>query len=597
MANFLMVVDPDPDRRTRFCHKSKPLLVLLEGLTLGEYGVGDFAAMWASGPRAPVSTWSDDASAAILWGRALADDDARLVKAWELHRMWTDVPRAMPPAFDGYHVAVSYDPHRGMTVGADILGMYPVFWWSDGTVHLVGSSPEMFRHHPRFRWNLDLAGLVGILLTTHSLAGRTLMDSVRRLAPGHLLVAAPASSPVEVRQYELPVCTDHFDLPYSRIVDLLHDNLAAAAARHVPADARSTLALSGGRDSRLLAGLMAQMGRPFDALTLGNDDDFEMRCAMSVARALAIDHHKAPVPLEDENVSLHVKWLHCSSGFSGVSYWHCDKILRPLGALLVNGYTLDAVVGGSQITWAYSREAGNLSFPHFFARANAHAVSALQLRKLLKRDIWADLQDEAIDHLRAVYESPSSYESQRASHFAMYHRQRFHMGNPPWALSFGAWPILPAIDKRLLKFSGGLPAAAVAERRAEDDILRLRYPKLAELPLDRNSSDTSPLSPRIRYTLGRDVISKVESLKRLFPHRERERRFYVRLYDFNGPMWKAARRQAEPHRKKLWTLFDKDVLADVLPAPDADVRKDNSIVDTHGMKILVGLCLWSAEYL
>src|SRR5690606_13643361 len=149
---------PDPGRRTRFCHKAKPLLALLEGLALGECGAGAFSAMWASGPRAPISTWSDGSNAAVVWGRALADDDGRMVQAAELPAIWSDVARAMPPAFDGYHAAVSYDPHRGLTVGADILGMYPVFWWSDGTVHLVGSSPELFRHHPRFRWNLDLAG-------------------------------------------------------------------------------------------------------------------------------------------------------------------------------------------------------------------------------------------------------------------------------------------------------------------------------------------------------------------------------------------------------------------------------------------------------
>jgi asparagine synthase (glutamine-hydrolysing) len=597
MTNFLMVADPDPGRRALFCRTAKPRLALLEGLVLDECGVGDFTAMWASGPRAPVSRWSDGASAAIVWGRALADDDGRLVQAAELPAMWTDVARAVPPAFDGYYVAVSYDPHRGMTVGADILGMYPVFWWSDGTVHLVGSSPELFKHHPRFRWNLDLAGMAGILLTTHSVGGRTLMDSVRRLGPGHLLVAAPTSLPREVRQYELPVSTDYFDLPYSGAVELLHDTLHAAVARHVPAGVESTLALSGGRDSRLLAGLMEQTGRPFDALTLGNEDDFEMRCATSVARALSVDHHKAPVPLEDKNVDLHVKWLHCSSGFSAVSYWHCDEILRPLSAFLVNGYAMDATVGGSQITWAYDHETKDLSFPTFLARANTHAVSAIQLRQLLKHDIWRGIQDEVVEHLRNTYKSYSPYESQRASCFALHHRQRFHMGNPPWLLSFGSWPILPAVDKRLLKVAGGLPAAAFAERRAQDDIIRAKFPILAELPLDRNSPDTSPLNPRIRHLLMRAVMSRVEPLKRRLPQRERERRYYVRLYDFNGPMWKAARQRAEPYRKKLWTLFDKDALDDALPPPNADVRTKNSIVDTHGMKILVGLCLWSAENL
>ena len=80
MANFLIVVDPDAGRRSRFAGAVEPQLGLVEGLVAGRCAAGDFAALWACGPRAPVSSWSDGTGASVIWGRALGDD-GRLVAA------------------------------------------------------------------------------------------------------------------------------------------------------------------------------------------------------------------------------------------------------------------------------------------------------------------------------------------------------------------------------------------------------------------------------------------------------------------------------------------------------------------------------------
>src|SRR3546814_12797315 len=92
----------------------------------------------------------------------------------------------------------------------------------------------------------------------------------------------------------------------------------------------------------------------------------------------------------------------------------------------------------------------------------------------------------------------------------MHHRHRLVIGNPPGVLSFGAWPIMPAIDKRVLKVVGGLPAGVLTERRAQDDMIRSNFPALAELQLDRNDRDTTPLTLRIRYRIAQDIKVKLE---------------------------------------------------------------------------------------
>ena len=72
--------------------------------------------------------------------------------------------------------------------GADILGVFPIYYYADSEILLVGSSPELFRYHGLFRMELDLEGLVAILLMNNSFEGRTLLRGVRRLGPGRVLV-------------------------------------------------------------------------------------------------------------------------------------------------------------------------------------------------------------------------------------------------------------------------------------------------------------------------------------------------------------------------------------------------------------------------
>src|SRR6185369_7933215 len=99
MANFLVIVDPDRDRRIAFCKAARPQLAFIGNLTSGECSSGDFQALWASGARAPVGSTSDDATAAIIWGRPIRADGRR-VEAHDLVSEWSGRRDAPPPIFD-----------------------------------------------------------------------------------------------------------------------------------------------------------------------------------------------------------------------------------------------------------------------------------------------------------------------------------------------------------------------------------------------------------------------------------------------------------------------------------------------------------------
>ena len=68
MANFLVIVDPDHARRHAFIRQVEPRLAPVDGLAVSRLDLGDFSAVWAASPRAPVSQHVAADSAAVVWG-------------------------------------------------------------------------------------------------------------------------------------------------------------------------------------------------------------------------------------------------------------------------------------------------------------------------------------------------------------------------------------------------------------------------------------------------------------------------------------------------------------------------------------------------
>lgn len=598
MANFLVIVDPDTERRATFARRVAQDLAPMPGLTQGAISCARLTALWAAGPRAPIASHADPLGASLLLGDAIDAGGAR-VTLDGIRAAWGRRD-AVPPPLDGYHVALVYTPESGLRIGTDLIGMFPVYWWAESDVLLAGSSPELFRLHPTFRPTLDPEGLAAILLASYSIGGRTLERGVRRLAPGFVLWAAPGSPPNERRRYTLPLSNRYHDLPFSAQADVLHEALTDSVRRHAPRGEPCAQSLSGGRDSRQLAGMLHAQGTDVTAVTFGDARDFEMRCAMAVARETAREHRTLALEVDPGGafVEQHARWLHCASGFNSVAHWGSGPRMVNMPARMVTGYAMDPIVGGTHVMWAYDKTQRRFTFDAFFARLNAFAIPEDTLGALLAPVGGRDLVAAAKRAVRDVYESYSDVESQRAWCFDVHHRQRLHVGTSPWLFSFGIWPVQPAIDMRVLEVAGGLPIGTLAERRAQDAIIIKRFPKLAELPLDRNNYDTTPLAPRARYVALQSVRQRLARLRPAAGAGERgaERRFYYRLYDVNGRGWRAARRLAEPHRDALDGIVDRAQLDAYLPPPDQDLAMRDGIVDASGSKLLVGLTLWARDH-
>lgn len=587
MANIVAIVDEDAERRRRFVRQIRPALALVDCLRLDEVEAGDFAAVWAAQPRTPISRTRSPTAAAIIWGDAIPANGAQRADAEALFESWS--PGAIPPpAFDGFYAALRFDARHGLVVGADLLGFFPIYYAVRDGVLLVGTSPRLFREHPKFPPRLDPAGLIGLLLTHAPLGGRALLDGVRRLAPGHVLTWRRGADAMEVRQYAIPDAPRSDDRTPRSAVGELDAVLDRTIGRHLLGDDAPGMLLSGGRDSRLVAGYLHRHTGRAHALTLGAETDYEMKCATAVARALGFAHRTVNVKEADlpAFAELQARWEQLGTGFANVHMWGAVPAMRELPSRFFSGYHLE-IRSGEPMPHA---------FDDLFAGSKNRGVRAATVHRLLRRDACGDLITVLEREQRAVYETGSVIAESRPERFFIAHDWRAHAGGVPWKLSFGSWPALPILDRGVLETIFTLPASALANRGAQDEILRRRFPDLARLPLDRNTHDTIPLLPSARQRIIHALGRLAAPVTRHFPH-NLERRYYHRVYDVNGPGWRAIRRVAEPYRETLSTLFNMDALAELVPPPDARIALPSTIAHSFAPKLLIGLMIWSGEHL
>jgi asparagine synthase (glutamine-hydrolysing) len=602
MANWMAVLDPDQARRARFVAATAGVLAPVDGLSRGTAQCGIWTAVWAAAPAAPVDVVASDADACVLWGDALDEAGARQTAA-SVALAWRGGASSQ---WDGYHsaVAVEAGPEPLFTAGADVLGIFPIYWWTDGSgVVLAGTSPELFAAHPCFRPDLDVSGLAGILLTNGLVDGRTLWKGVRRLPAGYRLRVA-GRRVWEEEAYRVPCGLGGVDLPLAGHVRQLAHAIADAVVRHVPAGRPYGLLLSGGLDSRMVAGFLHRAGIRPRALTLGLPTDLEMRCAQAVARTYGLDHVTAEPQAADYPVyaGIQARWEHLANGFNTVRDWWTRGQVAALGDRLVTGGLSDAVVGGTAMPWAYTDEGPAMTYEAFVANMPRMAVPPDVARQLLARTGQDGVVEAVAALLRAEFDSYGERRSHAAWRYDLAHGQRYHVGSTAWRLSFGAWPVLPMLDRRVIEVAANIPAASLADREAQLALVRTALPELAGVPLDRSdlmSDEPQYLTPRLRHLLASWARGRARSVGQALrlPARGEDARYWFRINNLNGDAWVRVRAAAEPHRDRVSGVLDPDLLRVILPPPPARAGAEGPRVPESGRKLLLGFVHWAADHL
>jgi len=472
--------------------------------------------------------------------------------------------------------------------------MFPCYYLTRGDVLVLGSSSYVPVLHPAMPRRLNFKALLGHLLFMVEILGAPLWQQCRRLGVGEILHFNRQGLRT-LREQSIPVSDAYFGLPYEAQLDRAHAAMAEACEQY--RDKPVSVLFSGGLDSRLLAGYLGTVhARVEAAYTFGLPSDIEFRCARRVCRELGWRQVLLPVDYATyPSLADHLTATeHLANGLSNLPAWPLQNGLLNGELPLVNGFQGDPILGGSNIPWAYDRDARRYSFDRLFQQHNARGICPELLCRLFPGGETPRLIAEIVAELRNLYESLPGHDFQKVWQFTLLHRLRYHIAGILGRIARDVWPSAPYTHDAVLAAGGGMPAASLWGRRLQRDLLVGRFPRLAALPLDSNSPNPRPLAPSFAYRL-RHRIRRTLGLHRL-PWPGGERRFFYRLYDINNPGWRRVREEGFRLAAGLSGVLNIDCLRELLPEARVRIEVEDAIIDASGRKSLLAFILWYNRY-
>jgi asparagine synthase (glutamine-hydrolysing) len=195
---------------------------------------------------------------------------------------------------EGMFALALWDAGRERLVLArDRVGKKPLLWTqlADGTLAFASELKALLRL-PGVRREIDPAALDAYLALQYVPGERTALAGIRKLPPGCLLVAEHGR--VGVRRYWRAEAGGE-ERTEAEWVELVRETVGAAVRRRLIADVPLGALLSGGIDSSVVVGLMAEASSaPVRTFTVGfSEPSYDERpFAQAVARHFATEHEE-----------------------------------------------------------------------------------------------------------------------------------------------------------------------------------------------------------------------------------------------------------------------------------------------------------------
>jgi asparagine synthase (glutamine-hydrolysing) len=280
---------------------------------------------------------------------------------------------------------------RRLLLGRDRLGIRPLFWTEDDGRLLFASETKALRA-AGVPARIDPKGLSQTFVLWTTLAPTTVMDGVRELPPGHVLVAEEGEAPRPYRYWDLPAPPED---PAQRLSDpdeageQLRALLADAVRLRLRADVPVGAYLSGGLDSTIIAGLtrgVVQDALETFSIAFRDRAYDETDAQRDAVGALGTRHHRIEVG-DDEIAGAFADVVsYCEKPIlrtAPVPLFLLSGLVRELGRKVVlTGEGADEIFGGydifkeAKIRWWWSRQPDSRLRPRLLHRLYPFAPGA-----------------------------------------------------------------------------------------------------------------------------------------------------------------------------------------------------------------------------
>ena len=499
------------------------------------FWTGNGLGLGVFGPQAPAMLAERSDCVLALTGRVIADGTlAHRLRMAPGARSPERMPQCLldlylrlgPQGLEGlngiYAAAIWDEPRECLTIISDRYGMEPLYYWQQGSRFVFASRQRAVAAHPRFNHRVDPVAVLDLLAAEQMLDERTLFADARAVPPAARLTFQEGQLTIESYWQPALYAPGGLDIEEDEALDGLADRVIAAVSRQLstgearaailaPEDMPVTgpnigspvtaehhallaaedpvfepdvsagpvmcLLLTGGLDSRLLAGALSRSADPalVWTATIGHERARDARYGAEIARVVGLPHALLPsnpryladfaaecVRRTEGGINVHASWILGASAYLRKN--NIPAVMTGVGAEAVSGRhwlseqplrtRAEALEALCQGRWTYSR-------------------AAALLRAELRDDAFAASR-ESLQH--TIEAAPSDDLLGWADYFAYRQSRRHPSGS---ILSDDAMVLEPFFDNELVDFAYRLPPAVRGSGSLYKKMIINRFPELA----------------------------------------------------------------------------------------------------------------------
>ncbi|OGC76067.1 MAG: hypothetical protein A2Z27_04180 [candidate division Zixibacteria bacterium RBG_16_50_21] len=303
-----------------------------------------------------------------------------------------------------FAVAIWDSRTKSLTLGTDRFGTRPLYYFRNSDNFSFCSEIKGFLALPGFGPKINYTALAEFLSFGFLLENKTLFEDVALVPPGSVLVFSPDR--FEIRRY--------WKARFSRAIpgfnrksatEECHSLLERAVQNDLEGSEAVGLFLSGGLDSRLLAGLAAENGRKIETFTFGTPNCMDGYLASRIADSLGISNRYFRLS-PDFLANWGERGIWYTEGMSNCLNFAGIEVLpevRNITPVVMNGY------GGNEFLGFLS---GNLAKFYFRGRLDtlakdfysslAYLFSEEDKERLFTPEVYREMRGQAFQGIQEV---------------------------------------------------------------------------------------------------------------------------------------------------------------------------------------------------
>lgn len=389
----------------------------------------------------------------------------------------------------GAFCAAVWDPQqRQLVLFNDRFGLFPLYYARVGAGVVFGSGVRALLADPQLDRRVDLVAINEFLVYDHLLDDRTLLENVRLLPQSSVLTCAEGRFSIEPF-WTLQYPTTYMPQSEPAYVEGLLHHLRASVKRQRPAGEPAAVLLSGGLDSRLLLGLLTEIGEKVDGLTFGVPGCDDARVAAEVAAAVRAPYHFFELP-PDWLKHKAFEAVRLTDGMGNVVNLHALATLEPEAArarVLYKGFMGDALLGFAIKRQMWADYPPDVAVEVHHGVHNEQGVinyDSAEQAKLLTDDFRANVGTAVSDAYRAGMDRAKVAQlANQRLYFDFTQRVPRMTLNGVEVVRSRAIARVPFCDNDLLDFALTVPPGFLFERYLPKMVLTRHFTELAQIPV------------------------------------------------------------------------------------------------------------------